>query len=135
MIDNAKKCSKCGKLVSHISSREGICFDCVQKRKRDYAIYSKIRAYVKENPNCLASEVVVKFNTSLEKIQEFINEGLLEVTKDPFNNENKGSDTNKAKEDFAINTNQIAHNPISVTDKQVSKNKTVTGNPFEFKAK
>ena len=82
----AKVCSRCGKFVLHVSSREGICLDCVRREKGDYRTYLVVREYVKAHPNCKASEVVLKLSVSIEKINQFINEGLLEVVNHPYKN-------------------------------------------------
>ena len=69
-----RNCKECNKVFSHPGSK--LCPQCQQLRRDDF---DKIKEYLRSNSKATTREVVAATKVQLDRVQEFIREGRLDV--------------------------------------------------------
>lgn len=69
-------CPRCGKLFNQI--RLPICPECEKNEEEEF---KRVKEYVTDNPGANISEIVTETDVPLKRIQKFLRDGRLEVSK------------------------------------------------------
>ena len=74
-----RNCRSCGKLMQYIGTGPVLCGEC---HKRLDETFTRVKAYIKENPNCTINELSDDMDVSVSQINQWIREERLLFSKD-----------------------------------------------------